>query len=121
MPEQPRKIILPQDDAALLEECRIDTFRSSGPGGQHVNTSDSAVRLTHLPTGLVVSCQENRSQHRNKELCIERLRELVAKKNYRPKRRIPTRKSRGAKERAKKNKSQHSAKKEQRRRPRADD
>ena len=114
-------IPLPESDEDLLAYCEVQTFRSSGSGGQHVNTTDSAVRLIYQPYGIVVTCQQERSQYKNKMLCLKRLREKVAILNYRAPKRIPTRMSRSKKEAGLKKKSQHSEKKTLRKKIRFDD
>jgi RF-1 domain len=66
------------DDAQLLADCRVDTYRASGPGGQKRNKTSSAVRLRHKPSGLIAIAEESRSQHENKARAIRRLRMMIA-------------------------------------------
>jgi ribosome-associated protein len=109
-------------DRPLLErEVVVETFRSSGPGGQHVNKTESALRLTHLPSGVVVVVQETRSQHRNRELAFERLIERLARLNHVPKKRVATRPTRASRERRLGSKKQTGAKKQARGRVRGDE
>lgn len=113
-PPPPPRIVLPVSDEELLDECETETFRSGGKGGQHVNKTESAVRLRHLPTGIVVACQEERSQFQNKMICLRKLRERVAALNARPKPRKATRVPRGAKRASRKAKTRQSQKKQSR-------
>ena len=110
-------ITLPESDEDLLRECEVETFRSGGPGGQHVNKVETAVRLTHTPSGVVVTCREERSQHRNKSACLRKLRERVERLNHRPPKRVPTKKTRAAKERTLQEKARRSRVKRLRSKP----
>ena len=90
---------IPADDEALLAECKVETFRSGGPGGQHQNVTESGVRLTHLPTGIRAVSREERSQHRNRERALARLREKLEALRRRAKPRRKTKVPRAEKER----------------------
>ena len=114
-------INLPESDEELLRECEAETFRSSGPGGQHVNKTDSAVRLRHLPSGVVVTSQQERSQYRNKAICLQKLRKQIGRLNYRPAKRVPTRRSQSAKNRTLEQKSRRAQIKRLRSKPSSDE
>ena len=114
-------ITIPNSSEDLLKECRVDTFRASGKGGQHVNKTESAVRLTHSATGIVVTCQDERSQHRNKDIALRRLREKLNELNQKPKKRVPTKATRTSKEKRLQSKKIQSLKKVLRQKPKTDE
>ena len=112
---------IPHSDTVLLDQCRVDVFRSGGKGGQHQNVTESGVRLTHLPTGTVAISRRFRSQQANKRQALVTLRKRLAGLNTPKKPRIPTRPTRSARERRLLLKQRHSSKKISRRKPRVDD
>lgn len=86
-------------DEQIARDCEVQVFRATGPGGQGVNTTDSAVRMRHVPTGIVVVSREERSQLRNKERCIEKIREICRRRGRPPRPRKKTRVPAGQKRR----------------------
>lgn len=109
------------EDKKLLSECDVQAYKASGPGGQHVQKTDSAIRLIHRPTGLRVSSQAERSQYLNKKNCLEKLKKKLAERSKKRKKRIPTKPTKASKERKLKEKAKRSETKQKRSRVSLDD
>ena len=107
----------PTDREALERACTMEFVRDSGPGGQHRNKRYTGVRLVHTPTGLVVMATERRSQAMNRELAYERMAEKLKAKQHKPKKRRPTKPTKGSVRRRLDSKSKKATKKQSRRKP----
>lgn len=110
---------LPDDE--LARQCRAEAFRASGPGGQGVNTTDSAVRMRHVPTGITVVSRESRSQLQNREHCLQKIRAELVRRARKPKTRRATKPTRASVRRRLDEKGRHSQLKRMRRRPGMDE
>ena len=88
---------MPVDE--LVRDCDVQAFRASGPGGQGVNTTDSAVRMRHVPSGIVVTARESRSQFQNRASCLRKLKEELARRARPSKKRVATKPGKAAKAR----------------------
>ena len=116
-PDVPAGYEVPEDNDTLLGECRIETFRSGGPGGQHQNKTESGVRLAHLPSGITVLSRESRSQHQNRQIALARLRRALAAAMRVEKPRTSTRTPRGEKRKRLEEKRRRSEVKKKRKKP----
>lgn len=105
----------------IAASCEVDVFHATGPGGQGVNTSDSAVRMTHVPTGIVVTSRESRSQYRNRQLCLQKLRAEFERRAVPPKARHATKPTHGSVMRRLDEKKRHAEVKARRRPVEGDD
>ena len=105
----------------LAKQCEAEAFHASGPGGQGVNTADSAVRMRHVPTGIVAVSREQRSQLQNRQACLKKIHQQLELRSRRPKIRKATKPSKAAKQRRLDAKHRRSDVKASRRRPGMDD
>ena len=101
----------------LARDCEVDVFRATGPGGQGVNTTDSAVRMRHVPTGVTVTARESRSQFQNRASCLRKLKAIFERRAHPPKPRKPTKPGKRARARRLADKRCRGAVKQLRRRP----
>lgn len=108
-------------DEDLARQCEAEAFHASGPGGQGVNTTDSAVRMRHLPTGITVTSREQRSQLQNRQSCLRKIRQQLELRARRPKVRKATKPSKAARQRRLDAKHRRSDVKSSRRKPGFDD
>ena len=112
---------LPDHLRRLLRDCDVETYRASGPGGQHRNKTESAVRMTHRPTGLVRVATEHRSQLRNRELALERVWKAIEARRRKPKPRVATKPTKASQNRRLDVKREAAEKKRVRRKPALED
>lgn len=117
---EPDRPAIPETDERLLGECRVETFRAGGPGGQHQNKTETGVRLVHIPTGIRVTAREERSQHRNRTKALERLRARLVELNEVAKPRRPTRVSKAQKKKRLEGKKRRGDTKRLRKKPESD-
>ena len=110
-----------QSDEDLARQCEAEAFHASGPGGQGVNPSDSAVRMRHVPTGIVVTSREQRSQLQNRQTCLRKIRQKLELRARRPKVRRATKPSKAARQRRLDAKRRRSDVKNSRRKPGLED
>lgn len=121
MPQSGEEKLTPLNRQALNSEVEMTTFRGSGPGGQHRNKTESAVRLRHLPTGITVVAAEHRSQWRNRQAAWERLLERLERRRHKPRPRVKTRVPAAVKYQRLREKKLQTAKKQRRAKPPAEE
>ena len=105
----------------LARECEVQVFRATGPGGQGVNTTDSAVRMKHVPTGIVVTARESRSQFQNRSCCLRKLKAELERRGRPPHRRVKTKVPQRSRQRRLNDKHFNALKKDRRRKPGSDE